>query len=208
MTTLVFSVHADDAVFSAGEFIARQVKAGEDVIVLSICSRWPQGDAEGMRWQCNLNSEHYDACRSLGAFDDYGSFLDGKWQSEVPKDALDKLWHDVTALGVLFTSVLVPLGIHHPDHLFFAPLCLEVAQRLGGRTAIYEDLPYRAMYPEETCRRREEGIYPLHAELESAAGGGFYDEKLAACKLYDSQWDEKGDSGRCCMVPERIWWLS
>lgn len=204
MTALVFSVHADDGIFSCGEWIASQTVAGCEVRVASLCSEAPWHDEEARQWQGTLNIEHYNACRLLGASATFVGFVDGKWpSSRWPNQIVPVL--TATATREQARTVLVPLGIHHPDHLFFAPLLLEAAIASGARVAVYEDLPYRAMYPEEAALRRNELIEAFGRNLESAAGSGFLGRKLEACAAYVSQWGE--DAQRHCCVYERLWWL-
>jgi len=195
---VVVSVHADDAVFSVGEFIARQE---ESVRVVTICGSWPD-DPDERAWQKTLNAENNAACRHLQAGTAYLPFLDGKWGA--PADdhmLLDQLAAEMTHAK----RVLVPLGIHHPDHLRYAPLALSAALASGARVAVYEDLPYRAMYPEETAEQRAALIARFGHNLESAASAGYLKEKLTACAMYVSQWGD--DAQRHCSVYERVWWV-
>lgn len=202
MTALVLSVHADDGIFSCGEWIATQVEAGVDVIVASICAETPDGvDPE---WQDTLNAEHLHACETLGAEAEFLGWYDGKWRP-VRDMAADIAFLRGYVLEEDPSSVLIPMGIHHPDHQHFALAALRAVEGLGPRIAVYEDLPYRVLYPDQTYLLRRAFESQYGAILESAAGSGYYDEKLAACQCYVSQWG--GDAVRCCLVPERIWWL-
>lgn len=204
---LVVSVHADDGLYSCGEFVANQVAHGEEVKVLSICSatlsQLPQADHD---WQMRLNEEHKAACRSLGAQASFFEAVDGKWlpmerqAATVIHSLMGAFQHHQPS------AALIPLGIRHPDHLAVAGFAREAAAlaRWDGRLAIYEDLPYRVLYPEEAAERRA-WLVEGGGTLESAANGGYYDQKLAACQEYRSQWGD--DARRCVMAPERIWWL-
>lgn len=210
---LVFSVHADDAIFSCGEFIAQHA-LDESVWVVNMCATWPEGDQEALRWQHALNMEHERACAHLGAQWAHGWWMDGKWE-EANRYALSYETEAVRRLiidcerqaGEGASTILVPLGIHHPDHLYFAAALLEAVWQRPGHVAVYEDLPYRVLYPEETAER----MRPFVARgdrLESIANGGFVKQKLEACALYESQWSPpEGDAPRCCSAPERIWSL-
>ena len=202
MTALVFSVHADDGIFSCGEWIANQVASGVEVMVASICAETPEGIDPSR--QTNLNAEHVEACAALGAEPEFLGWYDGKWGGDRDMDFdIEQLRGYIAEINP--SSVLVPMGIHHPDHQHFALACLRAAEGTGRRIAVYEDLPYRVLYPDQAYLLRRAFESQYGATLESAASGGFYEEKLTACWWYRSQW--AGDAVRCCLVPERIWWL-
>ncbi len=210
---LVFSVHADDAIFSCGEYIARTALE-DDVWVVNLCAMWPPRDEEGGQWQTALNAEHWRACKWLGATACDGPFTDGKWGEHrnvaSATIAIEQFLREFEDDGP--TTILVPLGIHHPDHLFFAPILWDVALRSGAHVAVYEDLPYRVMYPEEVHgdlgRLSDCAAVFNYWPENSIANGGFVKQKLEACALYESQWSPpEGDAPRCCSAPERIWQL-
>lgn len=206
MSILVVSVHADDGIFSCGEFVARQVADGQEVTVLSLCSTVPLHRAPAdYAWQNRLSDEHEQACGTLGAKPRFAGFVDGKWLDD-PRD----VHADEQVLTEWFErhdAVLVPLGIHHPDHEHFAVASFRAAHQ-RQRLAVFEDLPYRVLYPEKAAALRAVFVQRFGAELESAANGGFLTQKLEACSLYESQWSPpEGDAPRCCSAPERIWWI-
>ena len=191
---LIVSPHFDDAVFSCGEFIARHVGEGEEVLVLTVIGDWPEGDIEyPTRWWEEMavaGRLGYTATRMLG-------FVDGKFgQPRSGADLTEKLGGMVEEINP--SMILVPMGIAHRDHAFVAGPAYTVAHGWGAGIAVYEELPYRVLHPRTAVHSYDR----LHAP-ESIANGGFYAEKLAACKLYTSQYG--GDVERCCMAPERIW---
>lgn len=206
MSILVVSVHADDGIFSCGEFIARQVAAQQEVTVLSLCSVAPNGAPEERAWQDRLNNEHQRACNALGARFMFGGFMDGKWS---PKR---DVFADTTLLAHYvsgYNAVLVPLGVHHPDHIYFADI-LHSLDYGDARVLVYEDLPYRVLYPEQVGgdlgRLSQAAASFNYYPNEPAANAGHLTEKLEACALYESQWSPpEGDAPRCCSAPERIW---
>jgi hypothetical protein len=214
---LVFGVHNDDAIFSCGEFIAQHALE-ERVDVVGLCSAWPPGH-EDAAWQENLNMEHARACGHLGARSAFGGCLDGKWEEAsrfsvgYEADVFFRWIQDYEhAAGEGASTILVPLGIHHPDHLYFAEPLWRAALERPSHVAVYEDQPYRTMYPEEV--HGDLGRLSACAAVfnywpeNSIANGGFVKQKLEACQLYESQWSPpEGDAPRCCSVPERIWSL-
>jgi hypothetical protein len=184
-----------------------------------MCATWPEGDQEALRWQHALNMEHERACAHLGAQWVHGWWMDGKWE-EANRYALSYETEAVRRLiidcerqaGEGATTILVPLGIHHPDHLYFAEPLWRAALERPSHVAVYEDLPYRVMYPEEV--HGDLGRLSACAAVfnywpeNSIANGGFVKQKLQACALYESQWSPpEGDAPRCCSAPERIWSL-
>lgn len=209
---LVFSVHADDAIFSCGEYIAQHAQ-DERVVVVNLCSWTPI--SEDPAWQLRLNAEHEKACAHLGAIAAEGGFADGKWNDAVmlPDTALvPHLFRMIQGFEAQASegasTILVPLGIHHPDHVYFAPALRQAALERPSRVAVYEDLPYRVMYPDLTASLRRDLLLAEGAHLESIANAGFLKQKLEACALYESQWSPpEGDAPRCCSAPERIWSL-
>lgn len=208
---LVVSTHADDAAFSCGEFIARQTSEGEEVVVVNVCSTAFMYDLEGQEWQRVLNAEHIEACKALGAGPAFGERQDGKWGTPLSQQNVDGLF--VADLINLQPDIfLIPLGIHHQDHLDVHHGCMDAVVKARdtwgnwhGQVYVYEDLPYAPMWPEEAQIRRGE---VFAGRRESVANAGFLEQKLAACRCYESQWSPpEGDAPRCCSVPERIWSL-
>lgn len=207
---VVFSIHADDACFSVGEWLAQNQDVAE---VVTLCGGAPaRASEEDGLWQAALNAEGDRAYAHLGAnHATISSIYDGKWGAQT-EARQRSLLHQLTSYYAErrpdISAFLVPMGIHHPDHRLMAPPLLNfLLAKTTARVAIYEDLPYRVMYPEDTAVLRYAQIMRFGDHMESAANAGFLKRKLEACAMFESQWSPpEGDAPRCCSVPERLWW--
>lgn len=140
MKTIIISPHTDDAIFSLGSFIASG-RLGETVIVSPFAGI--PTDAAGKKKHTTLRAEHLQACKLLGCDVINGDFFDDVYGKQ-----------DIQALLVWFTEVikkvdkfdnlLIPLGIHHPDHILVRDLIIEHFPYHG----YYWELPYRVLYPD------------------------------------------------------------
>lgn len=193
MTVVVVDVHADDGVYSAGEWIA--ARRHLDVVVLTVLGAVPQGDDEA--WVKQLLADKDTACDLLGARSINLPFLDGKYGVELRNREVASALRGALA-ELAPTEVLVPLGVRHADHLLVAPIALTEALATQARVCVYADLPYSVMYPDETAGRLDQ----LDTS-EFAGGAGHLDEKRRACEAFSNQYGE--DAQRCCFVYERIW---
>jgi LmbE family N-acetylglucosaminyl deacetylase len=195
MTSVVLDVHADDGIYSVGEWIAARRDA--DVVVVTMLGAVPSGEDE--TWVKQLLADKDAACGRLGARVVNLPFLDGKYGRELYIRTLASAVRQVLREQQA-REILVPLGLRHSDHLVTAPVALGEALATRARVMVYEDLPYRVMYPDEV-RSRLDSLDPL--PLEFAGGGGHLTEKREACRMFSNQFGE--DADRCCFAPERIW---
>lgn len=194
MTVVVIDVHADDGVYSVGEWIAERRR--QDVAVVTVLGGVPYG-SDDEAWVKQLLADKDTACGLLGARSVNLPFLDGKYGKKfLHRDAgsaLARALHDLAP-----TEVLVPLGVRHTDHLLVAPIAMAAALHTSARVCVYSDLPYAAMYPDEAAARLDQ-----LETLEFAGGAGHLEEKRQACAAFSNQFGE--DAERCCFVYERIW---
>lgn len=197
MTVVVVDSHADDGVYSVGEWIAE--RRNIDVVVITAFAAIPYGAPEET-WVKQLLADKDAACSTLGARVVNLPFLDGKYRRRPlsTRELATALRRHLAELKP--TEVLVPLGIRHLDHLLAAPVALAEALKTPARVMVYEDLPYRVMYPDETATRLD-ALRP--APVEFAGCGGHLTEKREACRLFTNQFGE--DADRCCSAPERMW---
>lgn len=195
MTSVVLDVHADDGIYSVGEWIA--ARRDSDVVVVTMLGAVPKGDDE--TWVKQLLADKDSACAHLGARVINLPFLDGKYGHQLYirtlGNAIQRMLGEQRP-----TEILVPLGLRHSDHLVTAPVALAEALATRARVMVYEDLPYRVMYPDEV-QSRLDALRPL--PLEFAGGGGQLAAKREACRMFSNQFGE--DADRCCFAPERIW---
>ena len=194
MTLVVVGVHADDAVYSAGEWIA--ARRDQDVVVVTMLGAVPYG-TDDEAWVKQLLADNDQACALLGARTIDLPFPDGKYGQPLFTRSLAASLHSTLA-DLAPTEILVPLGVRHADHLLTAPVAMAEALATGARVCVYGDLPYAAMYPDEAAAR-----FDQHDITEPATTASHLEEKRQACRLYSNQFGE--DAERHCFVYERIW---
>lgn len=180
---IVLSPHLDDAVLSLAEWM---LTCGVPVTVATVFS---EGDLARKR-------EDSRALALLGALQVHLGLSDVADRSGVPAGLMSALRR--VSLG---GQVLVPLGVHHPDHALVS--CHAVVMFPGRIAGFYEELPYRVMFPDERAARVAELSDTF--KLEPSTWGGHLAEKRAAVACYASQAGE--DIERCAFAPERIWWV-
>jgi LmbE family N-acetylglucosaminyl deacetylase len=151
---VVLSPHLDDAVLSLGGTIARAVRAGSEVTVITVFAGDPESTAEACEWDklCGFSGageamrarrrEDAQACEILGATPAWFPYWDVDYDEEVSDDAI---WQSL-ATGLLGADfVLVPgFPLEHPDHARLTRLVLEripATSTLG----LYVEQPYADM---------------------------------------------------------------
>ena len=192
---LIVSPHLDDAVFSCGQILA----ANPGSLVVTALAGLPAADAVLTPWDAHTGyassrdgvlarrEEDRCACELLDAKPLWLDGLDAQY--ERPTD------HDRRLAGELEAvlqdnpdaSVLLPLGIHHDDHLLVSRLARAVTRSLGRSFLIYEELPYRVdnPYAHDAARRR---VWDEGWDLKPASQMlGPIETKKAAVELYASQ---------------------
>lgn len=200
MTTVVVSPHLDDAVFSLGRLLARLT----DPLVVTVFDGVPDACVstpydEGGGFDCSVDAvrarivENDAALAVLGCTGAGLGLLDGQYRSEAcdPGEIVTRL---VVALEAIpqVDEVLVPVGIHHPDHEAAA----EAGAILDGHgwpVAWYEELPYRVWFPIQT----------IWLGVALTIEDGPRDTKAAAVACYASQLNDEITD--CLYVPERVW---
>lgn len=191
---VVLSPHLDDAIFSVGE----RLKDGTPTTVACPFAGVP-ADPGGRTKYETLRREHAAACLLLDVHHIDGPFLDDVYADR----NLSGLRQWVTRAIQTANEVWVPLGIHHPDHVLLAALALECIT--DQRVIVYEELPYRILYPELAMARVGALAlsYQLHPQGRHLALGA----KRAAVGCYGSQLTG-GEIIRSLFAPERAWVLS
>ena len=172
----IISPHLDDAIFSLGDYIQ-----GKDVTIITPMGGIPE-DEVGRDKYIKLHAEHERACDLIGAYRINGDFLDDVY----PGLDEEKLYEWLKEVSSKFDVVLVPLGIHHPDHIAVRKACDRIKQTVIFH---YSELPYATDYPEEHDK--------LVEDMENIS------LKEAAVREYESQ--TKSDVVERVMEKERIW---
>jgi LmbE family N-acetylglucosaminyl deacetylase len=148
---VVLSAHLDDAVLSLGAFIARSVRGGARVEVVTVFAGDPESSApagdwdrwSGFEWagaaSKTRREEDRQACARVGAAPIHLRFLDDSYD-ENADDATIRDAIDTAVAGA--DAVLVPgFPLVHPDHERIARLALS-GDRACGHLGLYVELPY------------------------------------------------------------------
>jgi LmbE family N-acetylglucosaminyl deacetylase len=148
---LIVSPHLDDAVFSCSDWMAQQA----DVLVGTVFTATPAGTAMHTEWDARCGfvdaqlamrarvAEDDRALSLLHAHPERLSFLDRQYGERPAADAIAQA---LEALIVAHRcgSVMIPLGLCHPDHDLVHRACLRVLTANPQlRWLGYEEAPYR-----------------------------------------------------------------
>lgn len=199
---LVVSPHLDDAVLSAGQFLADR----PDATVVTLFAGIPaKGTSTDYDRQCGFPDsrdmvierrvEDVNAMAVLTATPVHLDFFDHQYDIVNDHGAM------VDALAAIIEYVapeyvLAPLGLVHPDHVTARNVALAAA---SVPVVLYEELPYRVIHPEVAVARVVDmepasiGVGPLH-------------RKLTAMWCYRSQMHMPDlVNVHNMLVPERFW---
>lgn len=188
---VVISPHLDDAIFSCGERLAD----GAPTTIACPFAGSP-ADAAGQTKYRTLRREHAAACVLLDVHHLEGPFLDDVY----PNRNIRALRGWISRAIHMANEVWVPLGIHHPDHVLVSTLTL--GSITDQRVIVYEELPYRVLYPDLTVALV--AALALLRPLQPQGRHLALDAKRAAVGCYRSQL-RGGDIARSLFVPERAW---
>lgn len=138
MNIAIVSPHTDDAIFSLASFMQFDTNADNEFTVISPFAGIPEDDA-GKKKHTLLRKEHESACKKLGLKIINGDYFDDVY----PDRSLTLLQEWLFEATRYFETVIIPLGIHHPDHI----LVRKIFDKFAGNFWYYEELPYRVLYP-------------------------------------------------------------
>jgi LmbE family N-acetylglucosaminyl deacetylase len=150
---VVISPHLDDAAFSIGAFIHRQVRLGSEVSIITALSCDPEPQSSEPGWwdaMCGFDSparaararreEDARAARILGATPIWLPYGDMTYGRGAPDHVI---WADLAAaIGVADTVLLPGYPLSHPDHLWVTNLVLKHRHEFGGKIGFYAEQPY------------------------------------------------------------------
>lgn len=201
MRHVILSPHHDDALFSVGETMMQMIGQDEQVTVATPFAGVPT-DEWGRAKATRLEKEHAEVMTAMRA-----RWVNGRWLDDCyPQENHDGLTRWISNLMNEADTIWVPVGIHHPDHLTVASSARHAyqASRHRPRLVVYEELPYRVLYPSHAVARLAEWA---DVEGHEMVGHSHHLEaKRDLCRRYESQMGE--DIERCLFVPERAWRLS
>lgn len=206
---IVISPHLDDAVLSCGQLLAAHPRS----TVITVFAGVPPvhlpltdfdkacGFDSGAQAVSARREEDRRACAVLDATPIWLDLLDAQYRegAEPRSDPVTRLLHGVLDELDLDETLVIPLGIVHPDHLYVARAARLVGERSLGQVLTYEELPGRVLWPEAT-----ELLRTYQTRSEQVAGPMYLKEAAIAC--YRSQtW---ALDRHACLVPERYWEVS
>ena len=198
MSNLIFCPHTDDAVFSLGSYILNN----KNFIIASAFAGIPNDDI-GYKKHTVLRGEHKKACDFVSAKEINGNLLDdvyGKQDKNLLVAWIEQIIRDHDTSEVLNLNVFVPLGIHHPDHIFLSDCLYEIMQKYNCTFFLYAELPYRVLYPalyEDRLNKFKSKYRITQINIISN------DKKLDAINFYESQ--IQGDIVKDLIVEENLW---
>jgi LmbE family N-acetylglucosaminyl deacetylase len=148
---VVISPHLDDAVFSCGALLAER-----ECRVFTICAGIPaETVAPGIFDAAAGLASAADAIRARRAEDDCAAevlgmevvhldALEDQYRADTPPTIAEAVTEALMGLDE-HDIVLAPLGLRHPDHVRVAKA---VRAQAPAQTWLYEELPYRALWPQ------------------------------------------------------------
>lgn len=219
MKTLLISPHFDDAVLSAGQFMAGKPKLQCDVLTVFSAVPYVHDRPHYLSdydKSCGFRTSHEamtirreedsEALAILGANPKYLGCVDSQYPDASKKEyVLGCLKAYMEAHGDEYEMVLAPLGLRHPDHVLVSWAANTVFGL--GRTHdfyMWEDLPHRVTHPEEV-QERLELIRTMQDPMISFIGDGPIAEKIRALWCYRSQMARGDLNPHVLYVPERFW---
>lgn len=169
MKTAIISPHTDDALFSLGSFMPTL----ENVTIISPFAGIPDEEVGRMK-HTTLRNEHRLACAVAGVEYVNGDFFDDVYGKQNREDVIEWLSNEIRS----FDKIYVPLGIHHPDHIFIRDIFIEYFDFTG----FYAELPYRVLYPDLYAQMVQKHTTEMRQITSEHLG-----HKQAAVEMYDSQ---------------------
>lgn len=203
---LVVSPHLDDAVFGCGRYLTES----RETVLTVFAAAPPTGVLTDYDRSCGFSSsrvamqtrwnENSAALGLLSCPHTTLGMLDRQYDAVRPSI-------DLVARGLFDTmtrerceGLLAPLGVQHPDHVLVSDAALQLAIT-GTPVWLYEELPYRVVWPEAAIARFTEVVRRGWRLVPDFLGAGDVSVKEKAIGCYASQ---KVDI-HCCLVPERFW---
>jgi len=176
MSSLIFCSHTDDGIFSLGDYI---LDSSDDFTIASAFAGIPTDDA-GYKKHTTLRKEHDEACSMVNAKVINGDLLDDVYGKQNEDDLIN--W--IKSIIVDFDNIYIPLGIHHPDHVFLSDTLFSLMKYFDKKYFVYAELPYKLSYQDMYETRLK--IFTSLCGLKKI-NSNFTKNKINAIKKYDSQ---------------------
>lgn len=223
----VISPHLDDAVFSCGCLLAES----RDALVITVFAGVPDPGIKAPPWDIatgfssghqavlTRREEDSESMRRLGARSAWLNFWDGQYGRSY--QTTDLVLALKTILQERGGTILMPLGLAHPDHLLTSNACLAVREvlLLAQQYTAYgaTDHPINWLVYEEAIYRRVPGLVVDRLAAWKQAGLGMcavkfptssVKKKAHAVDAYQSQLPLFGAAKRADLgLPESYWRL-
>lgn len=193
MNSIIFSPHTDDAIFSLGDYILNN----NNFTIASAFAGIPS-DSIGNKKHTILRNEHKKACDFIKANIVNGDLLDDVYGKQNEEKLVKWIKDNINN----YDSIFMPLGIHHPDHIFLSDKLFEIIDQTNKSFFVYAELPYRILYPElyELRINKFKEKYTLYNIPIN-----FNNNKINAIKFYDSQ--IQSDIVDNLIVLENLWMI-
>jgi LmbE family N-acetylglucosaminyl deacetylase len=210
---LILSPHLDDAVLSAGQFLASR----PDTIVATIFAGIPRNKDVCTTYdaKCGFKTaeeamktrqdEDKAAMALLAATPLHLGFIDSQYGKPTEQAGMAKV------IGNLIEEhepeyVVGPLGLVHPDHILVRNALLEATDKYELPVWLYEDLPSRVTQPDSVHFALEEVREQVFDALPGFIGSGSLDAKMSALWCYRSQMGlPEFENIHQLLVGERFW---
>ena len=204
---LLISPHLDDAILSAGQFIAGR---GGYADVLTVFSGIPLVNAEYVTdydKECGFNTSRDAMVVRRKEDTEALSILNAR---PIYTDRLDSQYKGANKVGIALTDilrkyatkeyemVLAPLGLLHPDHIAVSDAVLKLGLQ---NLYLWEDLPARVTHPEAVVER----LKKIPKAESTFIGNGPIADKVRALWCYKSQMGRGDLNPYNLYVPERFW---
>ena len=187
MKTAILSPHTDDAIFSLGDYM----QSLDDVTIVTPFAGIPS-DPTGMKKHITLRKEHESACDLLDVDYINGQFLDDVY---TPRPEAEHVIAWLEPILAKFDTIIAPIGIHHPDHIFLRNLLMEKFKI----HRFYAELPYAVLYPDEVRKLKFLARVSLTHTIARHT-----ERKRQAVMCYDSQLQNNYILGQI-LQPEEIY---
>jgi LmbE family N-acetylglucosaminyl deacetylase len=213
--SLVISAHLDDAVLSAGQFLAGHPNCDVLTVFSGIPMYHPGEDGEAYVTQYDLNcgfetskdamvtrrQEDREACAILNSNPYHTDRLDAQYKGD--GDYL-KLRHELRdwIKAHDYEMIIGPLGVRHPDHVRLSDLLIGLDLPI---LYLYEDLPHRVTHPELVRERLEVIENDRYNPELTFIGDGDIANKVRALWCYRSQIGRGDLNPYNLYVNERFW---
>lgn len=211
MKVLLVSPHFDDAILSAGQFMADRA----DTEVVTVFGGFPTnaptvvtpydqkcGFQNALQAVSARRIENNEATALLEATSLELEFTDSQYNEPTTVEAVTAALQELINKND-YEFVMAPLGLGHPDHL----LVSEAVMRLETNRKVYlwEDLPLRVVEPELVFERTQQLNLIPSLMMKPATTGDKMAKKIRAMLCYKSQVGTGILDPYLMYVPERFW---